>query len=146
MADEQQASLAPILLVEDEPNDVWLMRRAFERARVSNPLIVAGSGDEAMERLAACRDGSMPCLLITDIKMPRVDGFELLCWLETQPQLRDLPRVVISSSVLEEDLARSLQLGATAYYVKPSRQMDLMELVLQWKEMFGLNTTACVYE
>src|SRR5690242_13914242 len=125
---------APILLVEDEANDVWLMQRAFERAKIEQPLLVAENGDEAIELLRSLTRA--PCLLVTDIKMPKADGFDLLRWLQTQPQFNRMPKIVISSSVLEEDLAKSLQHGATAYFVKPSKHSDLLELVQKWKEMY----------
>lgn len=77
-----------------------------------------------------------PSVLITDIKMPKVDGFELLIWLRTQPRLKTMPKLVISSSILEEDLARSLQLGATAYFIKPHGQSALVRLVRYWNAAF----------
>lgn len=135
MPTEGQLRLAPILLVDDEVNDVWLMRRAFECAQIQNPLLVANDGEEAIELLRSL-DGDLPCLLITDLKMPKADGFDLLHWLQTQPQFSRMPKIVISSSVLEEDLAKSLQHGATAYFVKPSSHSDLIELVRKWKEKF----------
>src|SRR5512133_3063139 len=121
MADRQ-----PILLAEDEPHDVFFMRRAFEQAGVANPLQSVADGAEAIDYLSGTgqyadrRRYPLPCLLVTDIKMPKVDGFDLLAWLQTQPQFKDLPRLVISSSCHEKDLKRSLGLGALAYFTKPS--------------------------
>jgi CheY-like chemotaxis protein len=123
--------LPPILLVEDDENDVFLMRVACTAAHLENPMFVAQDGQHATEFL---RRIQKPALLITDIKMPRVDGFELLIWLQTQPQFHDLPKLVISSSVLEEDLAKSLLLGATAYFTKPDGLGALVHLVKRWKK------------
>lgn len=121
----------PVLLVEDDQNDIFLTRLAFTAAQVQNPLFIAHNGEHAIELLGNAHNS--PCLIITDIKMPRVDGFEFLIWLQTQPNLRDIPKLVISSSVLEEDLAKSLLLGATAYFTKPHGLGALVELVKQWK-------------
>jgi CheY-like chemotaxis protein len=126
-------TLSPVLLVDDDDNDVLLMQRAFRVAEVENPLLVAGNGEVAIALLSGNDPGGHPCLLITDIKMPRVDGFELLLWLQTQVHLREIPKLVISSSVLEEDLAKSLQLGATGYFTKPTGMGALVGLVRRWK-------------
>src|SRR5215471_5457986 len=96
------------------------MQRAFRLAGVENQLLVARNGEEAIKML---RDGELthkPCLLITDIKMPRVDGLELLLWLRMRLEFDDVPKLVISSSVLQADLTKSLLLGATAYFTKPN--------------------------
>lgn len=124
-----------ILLVEDDENDVVLMQRAFRVAEVPNPLMIASNGEVAIKLLEG-EDVDPPSLLITDIKMPRVDGFELLLWLQTQAHLRGVPRLVISSSVLEEDLAKSLLLGATAYFTKPNSLRALVEMVRRWKDTY----------
>ena len=136
MSREVPTILPHVLLVEDDDNDVYLMRRAFMIAQVQNPLFVAHNGEHAVELLTNAPGSPGLCLLITDIKMPRIDGFELLLWLQTQPQFRDLPKLVISSSVLEEDLAKSLLLGATAYFTKPTGLHALAELVSQWKRNY----------
>lgn len=124
----------PILLVEDDEHDILLMRRAFAAARIQNPLFIAHNGEHAMELLTNVHN--RPCLIITDIKMPRVDGFELLIWLQTQTHLRDVPRLVLSGSVLEEDLSKSLLLGATAYFTKPADPDALLQLVEQWHQTY----------
>jgi CheY-like chemotaxis protein len=138
LTNEAPKLVPPILLVEDDENDVFLMRRAFSTAKVENPLLVADNGEQAMELLKQRGNNptSMPCLLITDIKMPRIDGFELLVWLQTQPSFHAMPKLVISSSILEEDLAKSLQLGATAYFIKPPSFVALVQLVREWKVAF----------
>jgi CheY-like chemotaxis protein len=130
---KQVSALLPqILLVEDDDNDIFLMRRALTAAQVKNPLLVAHNGAQAIDLLK--KISNKPALLITDIKMPKLDGFELLLWLQTQPYFHDIPKLVISSSIIEEDLAKSLLLGATAYFIKPNRHHDLIQLVSQWKK------------
>lgn len=127
-----------IVLVEDDDNDVFLMRLGFRGAQVENELVVTRNGEEAIELLTRCDSGlaPLPCLLITDIKMPRVDGFELLIWLQTRPAFRDMPKIVMSGSVLEEDLAKSLLLGASAYFTKPNGLGELVKMVKAWKSTY----------
>jgi CheY-like chemotaxis protein len=123
-----------ILLVEDDEHDILLIRRAFAAARIENPLFIAYNGAHAIELLSNVHN--RPCLIITDIKMPRVDGFELLLWLQTQPHLRDTPRLVLSGSLLEEDLSKSLLLGATAYFTKPVDPDSLVQLLERWHQTY----------
>lgn len=136
----KKAPLSPILLVEDDDNDRYLMQRAFTSAHVENPLVFAQNGEEAIHVLTQPSNShtTQPGVLITDIKMPKIDGFELLLWLRTQPDLQTMPKLVISSSILEEDLAKSLQLGATAYFIKPHSHTALVRLVRYWKEAYFL--------
>jgi len=135
-------SLSPIVLVEDDENDVVLLDRAFSQAHVEHPLLVAHNGEEAIDLLRS--EGSstggnhawLPSLLISDLKMPKLNGFEFLVWLQTQPQLRSIPKLVLSSSVLEDDERKSLELGATAYFIKPNSYKALVQLVRKWKELY----------
>ena len=126
------------MLAEDDENDVLLIRRAFTVAGIRNPLVVARNGEEAIAMLKGQSPALFadPCLLITDIKMPKVDGFELLVWLQNEPRFGSLTKLVISSSILEHDLARSLMLAATAYFIKPNNHNALVDLVRTWKEKF----------
>jgi CheY-like chemotaxis protein len=135
----------PIVLVEDDDNDVFLMRLGLKGAGVENELVVLRNGEEAIELLTKCENGvaPIPCLLITDIKMPRVDGFELLLWLQVHPHFRDVPKLVMSGSVLEEDLAKSLLLGATAYFTKPSALGELVMMVRTWKSAYLESGAGC---
>ena len=131
---------APILLAEDEENDVLFMRLAFKKAGLEHPLIAVPDGERAIEYL----DGSgpyadrqrfpLPCLILTDLKMPRVNGFEILTWLESRPHLRHIPVIVLSSSSHEEDERRALELGARAYWVKPSQIQVLIDLVKHMRD------------
>src|SRR5438874_8305913 len=95
---------AVILLVEDREDDITLIRRAFERAKIPNPLQVVRDGSEAISYLAGERKFSnraeyhLPALVLLDLKMPGVDGFEVLRWLRLQPELRSLLVVVLTSS------------------------------------------------
>lgn len=115
----------PVLMVEDDPDDQVLIRRAFVRAGAGIPVHVAGHGDEAIAYLSgagAFADRArhpLPGLVLLDLKLPRRSGFEVLEWLRAQPRLRRIPVVVLTSSRETPDLARAYELGANSYLVKP---------------------------
>ena len=115
-----------ILVVDDDDNDVLLLRRAFENAKVSSQLVVVRNGQEAIDYLSGqgkYRDRAAhpwPTLMLLDLRMPLLDGFDVLSWWREQERERDLPIIVMSSSSLESDIKRAMDLGATAYRVKPS--------------------------
>lgn len=111
--------LRPLMLVEDSPNDVELTMSALERCRVANPVIVARDGAEALDYLIRGRNGPLPAVVLLDLKMPRVDGLEVLEQLRAQPRTRRLPVVMLTSSREEQDLVRSYDLGVNAFVVKP---------------------------
>jgi CheY-like chemotaxis protein len=122
-----------ILIAEDDPNDGWLMQRAFTEAKVNLPLHFVHDGQEAINYLSGTppfEDRSkhpLPALVLLDLKMPRVTGFELLSWVRHQPALARLILFVFSSSNLEEDMRRAYSLGADSYFVKPSDLAGLIE-------------------
>ena len=117
--------LAPILLVEDDDNDVLLFRRAATRARLQNPIEVVSNGEEAIDRLSRLTDAASdatqptPVVVLLDLKMPRKSGFEVLEWVRQQPGLEGLPVVVFSASGQDPDVRRAHDLGASSYLVKP---------------------------
>jgi CheY-like chemotaxis protein len=125
---------ATILLVEDEPNDVFFMERAFEKARLLNPLKVVSDGDQAIAYLKG--DGQyadrekfpFPFLMLLDLRMPRRNGFEVLEWLRAQPGLRRLLTVVLTASKDGPDINQAYDLGANSYLVKPPKPEALTEM------------------
>jgi CheY-like chemotaxis protein len=126
----------PILLIEDEPNDVLLVQRAFTKARIANPLLVLADGERAIEyltQLVPPAPGTVrpaaPVLALMDLKMPRKSGFEVLEWLRNQPVLRRLPVVVLTSSAQDPDICRAYDLGANSYLVKPVTLEALVQMV-----------------
>lgn len=129
-----------ILLVDDSEEDRELMRYAFNKAHVPNPILELQSGEGAIEYLSgngqfADRElHPLPCLIITDLKMPRVDGFELLGWLRAKPEFIRVPKIVLSASADEGDKMRARDLGACAYFVKPAQLNELVEVVRQMDE------------
>jgi CheY-like chemotaxis protein len=126
---------APILLAEDDENDVFLMRRALERAGIPNPLYVVRNGQEAIDWLSGSGDFSnrekhpLPSVMLLDLKMPAVDGFDVLKWLRSRPDFNNLPIIVLTSSKLQEDVNRTRDLGVYDYRVKPQGFEDLVRLL-----------------
>lgn len=112
-----------ILLVEDNPSDIELTRRAFDRARINNALVVAHDGFEAMAYLFdADSSGSLhelPALILLDLKLPLLDGLEILKRIRGQSRTRRLPVVILTSSEEERDIAASYDLGVNSYIRKP---------------------------
>jgi CheY-like chemotaxis protein len=137
---------APVLLVEDDPNDVLLTELAFEEARLPNALHVVRDGQEAVAYLAGegpygdRRRHPLPGLILLDLKLPRRSGFEVLAWIRGHPVLRRLPVVVLTSSREAADIDRAYGLGASSYIVKPVAHEGLLECVRTLERYwFGLN-------
>ncbi|MFG3448311.1 MULTISPECIES: response regulator [unclassified Stenotrophomonas] len=117
-------ALRTILLAEDSPADAEMAIDALKEARLANPIVHVEDGVEAMDYLLrrgafANRDEGLPAVLLLDIKMPRMDGLEVLRQIRSAEELKRLPVVILSSSREESDLARSWDLGVNAYVVKP---------------------------
>ena len=114
-----------ILLVEDNPDDEALTLRAFEKKRILNPIVVAHDGVEALEYLFATnayagRDiSNMPALILLDLKLPRLDGLQVLKRVREDERTRRIPVVVLTSSREDQDLIASYNLGANSYIRKP---------------------------
>jgi CheY-like chemotaxis protein len=123
--------IRPILLAEDNANDVELTLTALRAHHVANDVLVVRDGAEALDYLFrrgpfADRGVGDPALMLLDLKMPKVDGLEVLRHVKADPQLRRMPIVVLTSSREESDLVRSYDLGVNAYVVKP---MDFADFV-----------------
>lgn len=125
-----------ILIADDDQNDAFLLKRAFLRAGINSPMNFVEDGEQAISYLegrapfADRRAFPLPNLVFVDLKMPRLDGFEVLRWVRGQPSLRRLPVLVFSSSADFRDVDRAYDLGANAYAVKPSKHDELQSLVL----------------
>lgn len=120
----------PILLVEDNPMDVDLTRRAFARQNIGNPINVARDGEEALafiERWDAGDD--QPLLILLDLKLPRIDGLEVLHRFKSHPIFRVIPIVVLTTSTEENDIQRAYRSGANSYIVKPVDFDRFMQIV-----------------
>jgi two-component system, response regulator len=114
-----------ILLVEDNPNDVELTLRAFKKNNLTNPIHVARDGEEALDFIfgrgihagRSLKNG--PKLILLDLKLPRVDGLEVLRQVKSDPKTKSIPVVVLTSSREERDIVESYELGVNSYIVKP---------------------------
>ncbi len=118
------AELKRIVLAEDNANDVELTLTALRENHVANEIVVVRDGAEALDYLYkrngyADRSGGNPALVLLDLKMPKVDGIEVLRQVKSDPALKQIPVVVLTSSREEQDLVRTYDLGVNAYVVKP---------------------------
>jgi two-component system response regulator len=126
-----------ILLVEDNPDDVELTLRAFRRSNVANQIIVARDGVEALDYLFATgayahRDANaLPQVVLLDLKLPRIDGLQVLERLRAHPKTHLLPVVILTSSTEQRDLASGYRLGANSYVRKPVDFQEFVEAVKQ---------------
>jgi CheY-like chemotaxis protein len=123
--------LKPILLVEDNPNDLELVLIALERSNLANEVIVVRDGAEALDYLNCAgewtkRAAGNPAVVLLDLKLPKIDGLEVLRHIRSADRLKSMPVVMLTSSSEEQDLLRSYELGVNAYVVKP---VDFKEFV-----------------
>ena len=130
-------TLGRILLVEDDPKDVELTLTALEEYRLANEVVVASDGEQALDYLYyrgkyAQRNPENPAVLLLDLKLPKVDGLEVLKHIKSDGNLRMIPVVVLTSSREEKDMVASYELGVNAYVVKP---VDFHEFVNAIKEL-----------
>lgn len=128
------ADLRPILLVEDNPRDLELTLAALAKCQIANEIIVARDGAEALEFLRregaqAGRDPGDPAVVLLDLKLPKVDGLEVLEKVKSDPATRQIPVVMLTSSREEKDLVRSYQLGVNAFVVKPVDFKEFFEAI-----------------
>ena len=123
----------PILLVEDNEADAELALRAFRRRKLSNPVYVARDGEEALDyihrRGRFAEDAPVPSVILLDLRIPKVDGLEVLHQLKQDPVYRNVPVVVLTTSAEDRDVRRSYELGAASYIVKPVEFEKFQEVV-----------------
>jgi CheY-like chemotaxis protein len=124
-----------VLAAEDEPTDAFILQLAFEQAGLANPLTIVSDGRAAVDYLSGTPPYGdravhpLPALLILDLKMPRMNGFDVLTWLSAHPGFNALPAVVLSSSSDDKDIERARSLGAQDYFVKPHSLDDLVAIL-----------------
>jgi CheY-like chemotaxis protein len=131
------ASIGRILMVEDDPKDVDLTLTALEDYHLANEVVVAGDGEEALDFLYcrgkwASRPRENPAVMLLDLKLPKMDGLEVLKQVKADENLQLIPVVVLTSSREEKDLVASYRLGVNAYVVKP---VDFHEFVNAIREL-----------
>jgi DNA-binding response OmpR family regulator len=129
--------LGRILMVEDDPKDVELTMTALEDYNLANEVVVTGDGEEALDYLYSrgkyqSRSSDNPAVILLDLKLPKVDGLEVLKQIKSDAKLKMIPVVVLTSSKEEKDMVTSYKLGVNAYVVKP---VDFHEFVNAIKEL-----------
>ena len=128
------ADLRPILLVEDNPKDLELTQAALERCQLANALVVTRDGAEAIDYLSrqgdyADRPPGHPAVVLLDLKLPKIDGLEVLATVKKNPALRHIPVVMLTSSREEQDVVKSYDLGVNAFVVKPVEFSKFFEAI-----------------
>ncbi len=137
-----------ILLVDDSADDIELMRHAFQSAKSLDLVQVARDGEEAVAYLSGTgpyQDRAqfpLPAVMLLDLNMPRMDGFEVLAWLQAQPALKRLMVIMLSASRQPADVAQAYDLGAKAFLVKPGKFDDLIAMLRCLDQWLGYNRFA----
>jgi two-component system response regulator len=121
------ARLGTILLVDDAPNDIDLLLRTFQQLGIQNPVDVCRSAHEAMDYLSSAR--AHPALILLDLKMPGTDGFAVLNWIKSHPQLKELIVVVLTTSDNIHDIRRAYAIGANSFLTKPVNLDDFKNMI-----------------
>lgn len=141
-----EKDLTTILLVEDTPSDAALIRRGFEKANVLNPIVWIKNGQEALGYLSGLGQYDdrikypLPALILLDLDMPEMTGFELLQWKRTQPYIRRIPVVVLTLDNAASAVNAAYDLGANSYLIKPGKSEEIMRIVKLIQEYWlGLN-------
>lgn len=140
MADSLDRPAVQILLVEDDEGDVIIIREAFEYYRIRNALHVVNDGDKALrfiQRRGEYAQAPRPDLVLLDLNLPGRHGLEVLAELKSDPELRVIPVVVLTTSQADEDISRSYSLHANAYVSKPVEAENFMNVIWQIDHFFS---------
>lgn len=130
--DDKEAEAVEILLVEDDEDDIYLTKKAFEQQKVANNLHIVNDGVDAMEFLnqeGEYEDAKRPDIILLDLNLQTMDGDEVLAEIDKDDSLRTIPVVVLTSSDAEEDIVQSYELNANAYMTKPVDFSGFLEIV-----------------
>ena len=138
--------MKPILQVEDDPNDVFLLKHAMKKAGMANPMQVASDGQEAIDYLQGAGKFAdrgkypFPCLVLLDLKLPHVMGLDVLKWIRQQPGMA-LVVLLLTASGEEADIAAAYRLGANGFLVKPSEASKLQDIAKAIKDFWLTHNT-----
>jgi CheY-like chemotaxis protein len=140
-----QAALRPILLIEDNPMDIDLTLRAFAKRQLANPIEVVEDGEAAMARIDQWEQGlaDTPSLILLDLKLPKVDGLDVLRRLKASLKLRVIAVVVLTTSAEDRDVQLAYELGANSYIVKPVSFDKFLQVAEQIELYWGLLNQPC---
>lgn len=136
-------TLRPILLVEDNPKDLELSLAALARCKLANPIEVARDGAEALDYLYGRgkwlqRESGDPAVVLLDLKLPKIDGLEVLERVKSEANLKQIPVVMLTSSREESDLVKSYKLGVNAFVVKPVDFNDFLSAIQELGMFWGV--------
>ncbi len=122
----------PILLIEDNPMDVDLTRRAFQKRNILNPIVVARDGELAMSMINEWgKNIEYPIMVLLDLKLPKLNGFEVLSRIKQHPEYRKIPVIILTSSTDSGDINNAYNLGVNSYIVKPIDFNQFMDVATQ---------------
>ena len=134
-----------MLLVDDSPNDIFLLRNAFEKAEFDVPLQEVHNGEQAIAYLKGegvysdRNQYPIPSVVLLDLNMPMKNGFDVLAWVRAQPAFKHLSVIVLTASMRPEDVERAFDLGATSYLVKPIDIGDLASMIRCLRDWIQIN-------
>jgi CheY-like chemotaxis protein len=137
----------PVLYAEDDTNDAFFVERAFGLAQISNPLLIVGTGQDAIDYMAGAGKYSnrlefpAPCLVLLDLKMPLKSGLEVLAWIRAEHGA-GIPVLVLTSSNQASDIYQAYAIGANGYLIKPGKPSELLLMVTGIKH-FWLSVASC---
>jgi CheY-like chemotaxis protein len=136
-------AINPILIVEDRAADLDLTKRAFARHNLVNPVQVARDGEEALAYIHLWEDGEpLPICILLDLKLPKVDGLEVLRQIKSHPRFSAIPIIVLTTSSEDRDIKQAYKLGCNSYIVKPVEFTKFIEVASQIELYWcALNTT-----
>ncbi|HOO76177.1 MAG TPA: response regulator [Tepiditoga sp.] len=118
-----------ILLAEDDIIDVMTIKRALKEINITNPLIIKENGEEALNYLMSIEKNEYPCIIISDINMPKLNGIEFLKEIKKNDELKRIPFVILTTSKEEADKCESFNLGVSGYMIKPVDYINFVEVV-----------------
>jgi CheY-like chemotaxis protein len=139
MSASKETTAQRVLIVDDRDDDVFLLMRALKKAGVPYSIDCAGNGVQAINYLAGCLGNppgpELPSMVLLDLKMPMMDGHEVLAWIRSQPELANLQVYVLSTSHLEQDVAKAKASGVADYWFKPNSLAGYYDLAAKIKAL-----------
>lgn len=137
MSSDENMIEYPILLVEDNPDDVMITKRAFKKGKIRNKLFIVSDGIEALDFLQhrkGYENSPVPSLILLDIKMPRMDGFEVLKKIKEDKNLKSIPVIMLTTSERDTDIEKAYAIGCNSYIVKPVNFQKFLDVVINVQE------------
>jgi len=127
----QSHSRSKIYLAEDDEDDQEFIKEALRKVKPDQELEITSNGKELIESLQLLNDNELPCLVVLDLNMPIMDGWQTLEVLQTMPRFSNIPKVIFTTSDIESDKQKALQSGAADYFTKPSNMTEVIKSVAQ---------------